>query len=114
MTKLQFWILSAAVLLLGVLSVTEVYCSRLVQSDERKFAEIQRIAQEGGAYQSKWRQLVVRTYQLGQQAPELKDVLNREHINISTKPGQNTASGGPAEDSAPTNPALAVPAGPSK
>jgi hypothetical protein len=104
MTKTQFWILNAVVVLYGVLFITESLLSRQVGENERTLAAMQRIAQDGATYSSKWEQLAIRTYQMSQQAPELKDVLAHQHINIAPKAAANATPVPSTEGSAPLVP----------
>jgi len=100
MTQSQFWILTCIIVLVVPLFFTEIFLSRLLQNDERKVMILQRIAEEGNGYSTRWEQLAVRIYQMSQQDPALKEVLVRQHIAISPKPPANpptpAASGSPA------------------
>jgi len=95
MTRPQFWILTFIVLLVGPFFLTDLVLSHLNRNGETKIMVMERIAEEGNGYTTRWQQLAVRVYQASQQDAALKDVLAREHINIAPKPasGAPTASG---------------------
>ena len=95
MTRTQYLILTLIVLVVGPLFLTDLVLSHLNRNGEGQIMVMQRIAEEGNGYTTRWQQLVVRVYQASQQDAALKDVLAREHINISPKSGAGapTASG---------------------
>jgi len=100
MNRIQFWVLTYSIILIAPLFLTDIYLSSIVRENERKAILLQRIAQEGTVYSSRWQQLAARIYQGSQQDPALRDVLLHQHVNITPKPSANAAAA-PAADSAP-------------
>jgi len=105
MTGTQFWILTCSILLVGSLFFTEIFLGRLVHNDEHKLALLERVVEEGNGYSTHWEQLAVRTYQLSQQDPVLKEVLVRHQIkvNVASETTANPPRTGAASSSPTTS-----------
>jgi len=97
MNRLQFWVLTWSIILVGPLFLTEIFMSRLVHEDRRKVVILQNVAQEGAIYSNRWQQLATRVYQLSQQDPALKDVMERQHITVTPRAPANSAASTPSE-----------------
>jgi len=97
MNRLQFWVLTWSIILVGPLFLTEIYLSRVVHEDKRKVVILQGVAQEGTIYSNRWQQLATRVYQLSQQDPALKDVMERQHISVTPRAPATGAASMPPE-----------------
>jgi hypothetical protein len=95
MTKKKFWILNATVAIVVLLLGAEIYLSGQVRLNQQNIALTQRTIAEGPGYHARWEKLALRTYQLSQQDPALKEVLQRQQIQVTPKPGSNVPASAP-------------------
>jgi hypothetical protein len=104
MNRIQFWVLTASILVVGPLFLTDMYLNSLVIENSRKAVALEKFAQDGQAYSTRWQQLAARVYQLGQQDAALREVLAHQQINVTPK---NQAAPAPVAPPAPAtiNPA---------
>jgi hypothetical protein len=110
MNRLQFWVLTWSIIVVGPLFISEIFLSRLVREDERKVVLLQGLAQEGGTYSNRWQQLATRVYQMSQQDAALREILVRQHITITPRAANNVAAPSTQESPSAQAPA-SVPAG---
>jgi len=109
MNRIQFWVLTYSIILIAPLFLTDIYLSNVVRENGRKAVLLQRIAQEGTVYASRWQQLATRVYQGSQQDPALRDVLLHQHVNITPKASANAAAAPSADSSLAPSPKATAP-----
>ena len=95
MTRTQFWIATCSSVLVGLLFFAEIFLARQARDDDRKLGALERLVQEGNDYSARWEKLALRTYQLSQQDPVLKEVLVRQKINVTPPPTTSSPRTGP-------------------
>jgi len=100
MKHLQFWILLVGSLFVCALYVEQIYLSRAISQQQQILYSSQQAASLGVTYNSSWKQLATRVYEMSRQDPALADVLKRNQIGIqdpatSTAPASTKAAVGP-------------------
>jgi hypothetical protein len=104
MNRIQFWVLTASILVVGPLFLTDIFINSLVIENSRKAVAVEQLAQEGPTYNNRWQQLAARVYQVGQQDPALREVLVHQQINVTPKNSAPAPAPAPAATPAFPNP----------
>ncbi len=92
MNRIQFWILTGLSGVVLLLLVGHIFLVRQTNFEQNRLVAVQQAVNQGQAFQSNFKQLAVRIYQLSQQSqdPGLKELLVRQQIAIS--PGDSTST----------------------
>lgn len=95
MNRVQFWVLTVASLILLGLFTTDIVEGYNAQAAARRLSGMHILIGQGKTCYERWQQIAVRTYQLGQQDPALRDVLTRQQINVKPRVEQQPAQAAP-------------------
>jgi hypothetical protein len=111
MRKVKFWVLLIGSILVCALYLEQIYLSRSILHQQKILVEAQQFVSLTPSYESSWKQLATRVYEMSLQDDALADVLKRNQISVQVKP--SSPSSGSAPQAAPA-PAPTLPASPTK
>jgi hypothetical protein len=89
-SRLQFWILLSGSIFIVLLLLIQGLLLSSVQAEGRLLVKNREIVASGSSYETQWKQLAARAYELGRQDGALTDILTRNQIVV--RPSAATSS----------------------